>query len=84
MGEFIDKATSFAKAMAVQIAAGCPMCTKEEQKERHEICTKCPFMITEGYKCGVCQCYLSLKVALATSECPKGYWGPITESKKDE
>jgi hypothetical protein len=84
MGEFIDKATSFAKAMAAQVAAGFPMANKEEQKGRHDICAKCPFLVREGYRCGVCKCFLEIKVPLATSYCPKGYWGPIVKNTEIE
>lgn len=84
MAEFIDMAASFAKAIAVQVAAGCPMADKDQQKARHDICGKCPFLVRDGYKCGACGCFLTLKIPLGTSYCPKGYWGQITESKKDE
>ena len=83
MGEFIDKAVSFTKAMAVQIAAGCAIAGKWQQKERHDICGQCPFLLKEEYKCGVCKCNLFLKIPLATSECPKQYWGKVTPEKED-
>lgn len=74
MKEFINQTASFVKAMAIQIAAGCPMATEEEHNRRKEICNQCEFLIKKDYRCGVCKCYLSKKIPLETSKCPKGYW----------
>lgn len=80
MSNIVNQAISFTKAMAVQVAAGCPIADKDQQKERHDICGKCPFLVKDGYRCGVCSCKLSLKIPLATSHCPKGYWGAVTNA----
>lgn len=84
MSNIINQAASFAKAMAVQVMAGCPTASKDQQKERHDICGQCPFLVKDGYKCGVCSCRLALKIPLATSYCPKKYWGAITTTEENK
>ena len=74
MPNFFDKAVSFSKAIAVQVAAGCPVSSKEEQKARHDICQSCDFFDDVNYKCKSCGCNLLYKIPLATSTCPKGKW----------
>ena len=68
MGEFLDKAASFAKAMAIQVAAGCPITEKYDQLERHKICQSCDKFNQKEYRCNVCSCFLKIKIPLATSK----------------
>ena len=82
MGIFQD-AASIAKALALQIAAGCPMASDKEQAERHKICKGCEFLNKEEYRCGKCKCFLKLKIPLGTSECPIGLWKKSTGDNND-
>ena len=83
MGIF-QNAASIAKALAVQISAGCPIAGKEEQKERHDICENCPSLMKEEYRCGECKCFLLLKVPLKTSVCPLNHWPNLMKEDKNE
>lgn len=88
MSRIFQDAISLGKAVAAQVAAGFPLASKDEQKRRHEICSTCPLLKQEEYKCGVCNCFLLIKIPLGTSVCPKGYWScipPVEEKEvKDE
>ena len=74
MTNIVNQAASFAKAIAIQVAAGCPTADKDEQKKRHDICGTCPLLDIENYKCKKCGCKLHLKIPLGTSKCPLGKW----------
>lgn len=81
----INQATSLAKALAAQIAAGMPMASKEEKSERHQICQLCDKFNEEEYRCNECGCFLKLKIPLKTSMCPLGKWKDLMkEEVKDE
>lgn len=77
-----NKMTSFAKAMAVQIAAGCPIANEEEQKKRRDICGGCPSLMHEEYRCGECKCYITIKASLKTSKCPLNKWPDLMKKEK--
>ena len=55
-----------------------PICSKEIQKQRVEICFKCPDMgmipVLGTAKCNACGCPIRSKVAVKVSSCPKGKW----------
>ena len=74
---------SITKALAIQIAAGCPIASDKEQEERHKVCQGCEFFKKEEYKCGKCGCFLKLKIPLGTSECPIGLWEKSTGDNSD-
>ena len=76
-------AASLAKALAIQIAVGMPMASKEEQLERHQICGQCPLLSETEYRCTVCNCWLDYKVPLRTSVCPKGQWPDLMSKGND-
>ena len=56
--------------------------TKDEVSERLDICKKC-----EEFKsikvCGICNCYMPVKVVFAAASCPKEKW-KISNSSEDE
>lgn len=45
---------------------------KATRDKRLRTCDKCKF--NRNGKCQVCKCYITPKKALATENCPKGYW----------
>lgn len=47
---------------------------ESRQERRWSACKRCDFYLSEGLQCGVCSCFLPLKVPLVTETCPKGYW----------
>lgn len=44
------------------------------QKERLEICKKCPFLIKITNQCKKCGCYMPEKTKLSNAFCPIGKW----------
>ncbi len=62
------------KAAITQVIAGCPTATDEAIKKRAEVCSTCPSLNKEEYKCGECGCYLKYKMNWATQECPLEKW----------
>lgn len=66
---------TLSKAIAVQVASGCPIADEDEQKKRRNICESCdPFFDAEKYRCKECGCNLHLKIPLGTSKCPIKKW----------
>lgn len=65
---------TFSKAVTTQVLAGCPVVSDEEIKKRAEVCSICPSLNKEEYKCGECGCYLKYKISWATQDCPLGKW----------
>lgn len=51
--------------------------SKEEQKERLDICKKCEYYNIRSNRCKSCGCYLNHKVKFGVSQCPIGKWGRI-------
>lgn len=49
---------------------------------RMEVCRKCPKMDPLPRRCSACGCYIHLKVALATEDCPDGRWPTLVEETK--
>lgn len=89
-----QRVKNLGKAAARHIVTGRRHCTDEEKQERFNKCQSnvCGRFIVHGPG-GICAhedcgCYIRSngrfldKLSWADSECPEGYWGPITE--KDE
>lgn len=70
----LTKLFSLAKAVTKQVVEGLPSCPDDEIKRRAEICSTCPSLIKDEYKCGECGCYLKYKISWATQDCPLGKW----------
>ena len=51
--------------------------TSEQQKERMDICLKCPHFSSAQRRCKQCGCWLDHKVKFRISECPIHKWGKI-------
>lgn len=65
---------SLCKATVVQIAAGCPMADEETKAKRVNECLACDQLKPESFQCGICNCYLKIKIPLETSKCPLDKW----------
>lgn len=83
----IDAAPKAISDIAEWGIAGAPMVGEDELAERKAICggdatrEKCPqWLPTEPggslMHCAVCKC-LAAKLAMATTRCPLGKWGPV-------
>lgn len=65
-------AVNLTKALAVHVADGMNTVSKEVYEQRLLRCTPCPRRNNDS--CSVCGCGLTRKAALASSNCPLGYW----------
>lgn len=85
------------KATAKWIAAGRPLTTEEEYRERLGICqgdanhSRCPVYDAAKGKCGDCGCGLKkgvgpipAKTRMATENCPRGKWPVVWPRKKED
>lgn len=70
----MKKLIRFLKALLNHIIKGSPKVSKDIQKERMEICYKCPFYNKENNTCNDCGCYLPLKTKWKDQECPQKKW----------
>jgi hypothetical protein len=48
--------------------------TKEEMERNAEICSECPFLIVDSFRCGQCGCFLDIKLRLRIWKCPINKW----------
>jgi hypothetical protein len=67
------------------LAAGAPLAGEEDRAARRAICGVCPqWLPTEPgsplMHCAACKC-LAAKLAMATTRCPLGKWGPVKPSE---
>jgi hypothetical protein len=53
--------------------------SEEIQKERQNICNRCPKRVAALNQCGVCKCFLSLKTTLKQESCPEGKWSKVED-----
>lgn len=65
---------NFGKATIKHVAAGIPAVTDEELNNRVSICSTCPNLDAEHFRCNVCGCMLKYKTAWAKEKCPEGKW----------
>lgn len=52
----------------------------EEEKKRLNLCTECPHFGTEQKVCGLCECYIPVKVKQLYEKCPIEKWGRDLDS----
>lgn len=71
---FISQLVSFSKAATDHIKSGLSHADENERERRAAICSECPLLDSENYKCNECGCYLKFKISWETSTCPKGKW----------
>jgi hypothetical protein len=70
MLNLFDQLRSAVTAFTKFAAAGLPLAGEEEQDRRTKICSGCPLLIAETFRCGKCGCYLKYKIAMLTESCP--------------
>lgn len=70
----VAKNATLAVANAVAHAAseGELILEKEQIQSRLDVCQTCPFL--NGKRCRSCGCFVELKAALGSEDCPKGKW----------
>ena len=69
------RAAHFGQALASEAAAiiqGEDPPSPETLAHRRAICAECPF--NDGGWCPWCGCFIALKTAFRSQQCPKGYW----------
>jgi hypothetical protein len=74
-----NQLVSLSSAVITQVAAGCPVVSDEKRAQRAQICSECPSLDAENYRCNECGCFLKWKIVFSTSSCPLNKW----EEKKD-
>lgn len=76
-----DMAKSFFSSAAKFVAAGLPRTPLEQLQVRLDTCKSCPYWDSEGFggtgRCKQCGCSTQVKLRMATSECPMGYWQAV-------
>jgi len=65
-------AFSFVNVVGEAFRTGKLVATKEEIKNRMNICETCPYKVEN--RCSECGCFLTYKVGLNAEKCPKGKW----------
>lgn len=77
-----DMAKSFFKSAAVFVASGLARTPLEPLQARLDACKVCRYWNPEGFagtgSCRQCGCSTQVKLRMATSECPMGYWQAVT------
>jgi len=72
---------SFTRAVTKHVAHGLKPAKPETQEKRALICSECPELIKETFRCGKCGCFLKYKIAWSTTSCPIDKW---KEEEEDE
>lgn len=84
MSSIFTQLFTFSKAVTSQVIAGCPATSDEEIKNRSEVCSICPSLNKEEYRCNECGCYLKFKIPLLTSECPLKKWANLEKEEGED
>ena len=58
--------------------------TKEQAKERYDICKECDHFVNLTKQCNDCWCFLPAKVRKYTASCPKGKWGQASGDRLEQ
>jgi len=53
----------------------------EIREERYSICQTCPKFKKTIKLCGICKCFMPVKVKIAGAKCPDNKWGPHRKNK---
>ena len=56
--------------------------TREEYKNRRDICKKCIYHNRITTQCQICSCFMVAKCAFSQSECPIGKWEKSNSKEK--
>lgn len=70
--EIVSQAIKVTSAQLKWAKEGFPVRSKEEIASLKEVCSTCEHF-SQG-RCGLCGCYLKVKLRLATESCPDGRW----------
>lgn len=63
------------RKIAIQVLKGdVVLSEKELATERLKVCNACPSFRRLTRQCGLCNCFMDLKVKLLEAECPLEYW----------
>lgn len=79
---FVTMLKNFAKAATEHITSGLPQTSDGEKERRASICESCDDLDKEQYRCNVCGCYLVLKTAWISQQCPLGKWPKLDQDNK--
>jgi hypothetical protein len=71
-------AMNLVKDGAKWIHGGMKFASEGVAQQRIDICNKCEFYV--GSRCSKCGCQMRVKTTLATSSCPIGKWGAVSET----
>tara|TARA_R110002012_G_scaffold24556_8_gene81975 strand:- start:5294 stop:5911 length:618 start_codon:yes stop_codon:yes gene_type:complete len=63
-------AANFAKDLTKYIKEGAPNVTHDQYVKRLETCKKCPHLMEEKMRCGLCGCLMEHKAKWRTTTCP--------------
>jgi len=74
MPSLIQQAKNLGGSVINHIKEGMKQATPEKQKERLDICYKCPLYAADSGRCTSCGCFLKVKASWESSKCPKGHW----------
>lgn len=58
--------------------------SNEMLQKRLSICAVCPEYIRLTSQCKACGCFMKGKASIADASCPKGKWGRLVVSYKEE
>lgn len=58
--------------------------TRQEYKQRRDICKKCTEYNHSTSQCKICGCFMIAKCALNNSECPIGKWTKSNSKEKQD
>ncbi len=71
---FTEKIKNISIAAKDVVKNGREARSEDEIIQNSTICTKCPFLIANSFRCGQCGCFLSVKLTLKTWHCPIKKW----------
>lgn len=75
MGEMARNAyASAAEAINYYRQTKILIAQERETQRRLEICKSCEFIVLDAMRCTKCGCFMAVKTALASSNCPIGKW----------
>lgn len=76
-GKFAQ-AWNLATSLVAFVADGCKTVSKDEYRERLDICDACEFR--SDNRCERCGCFLALKAQGRAFKCPENKWPEVTDA----
>lgn len=71
---FFDLIKNAGEAASEAIKSGLDVRDKDETEKCLTICSECENLKSDPFRCGICGCYLKLKVKLKAWHCPLNKW----------